>query len=145
MTIIIVDGPSGSGKTALVDTLVECIPYAKGRSFEGDESTGEFKEALDADNATDTLFSLVTIWCRSWVSGWVKHGLSTLEADSLDYILSGAQGFGVILLGDEDVVDEDERELFADFADDELRSIWRIVEEDESEDLVAQIVKRVKT
>ena len=144
MTIIRVDGPVGSGKTALVDTLMEALPYAKLRYIEGDLSVEEFTIAIEADKATDALFPLITIWHRSWVSSWVSNKLTTRTADHLDVLLRETRGFGVILLGDEDIVDEDERELFEDYILGGIDDTWILVEEKDSETLVSKIRQRIQ-
>ncbi len=141
MTIILVDGPIGSGKTALVDTLIDTIPYAKVRHFSGEESISDFTTALNEDIASDTLFPLITIWFISWVTGWARHGLTTEDADQLDTLFTEAEGIGIILLGDEDIVDEDERDAFEEYAEDP--ATWFIVEEGDSEDLIAQVRTRL--
>ncbi len=142
MTTILVDGPAGAGKVALVDTLMECIPYAKLRQFNGDERAQEFMAALKEDTREFSAPS-IAIWHRSWVSAWVADKLKGEDADSLDNLLRETQGLGIILLGDEDVVDEDQRVLFEEYIDGESNENWFIVEEDESEELVARIRKRI--
>jgi hypothetical protein len=142
MTTIIVDGPAGSGKTALIDTLIEAIAYAKLRQFNGNETSQEFTLAL-TDDQEPTLFPLVCIWECSWVSAWVNSDMTTEEVDALDALLKSFDGLGIILLGDEDIVDEDQQELFADYTEDEPEGTWFVVEENESEDLIARVRERL--
>jgi hypothetical protein len=145
MTILIVDGPHDSGVDALVEYFLERIPYAKSRQFSGKEPAREYQQAIDADKAANSLFPLITVWQRSWVSGWVFGGLSTRDADRFDEQLKDLKGFGLILTGDDEEVDEDQQELFADYALGEMNDLWTIIEEPtEGTKIYNQIKDRIK-
>ena len=145
MTTIIVDGPSNAGKTAFVEALLEAIPYSKLRQHSGDEDPECFEQALEDDNKATTLFPLITIWLRSWVSGWALHSLSTASADQLDDLLFSKDGVGIILLGDEEEVEEDEQVVFEDYPDNGTGNIWIIVEHGHERKVLDAIIKRVSS
>jgi hypothetical protein len=88
------------------------------------------------------LFPMVTIWHRSWVSGWCLYGMTTEASDRLDEALAEAGGFGIIVLGGEHSdVDEDEREIFEEYVED--WDNWMEVEEPDIDEILLALKDRI--
>ena len=105
MPVILVEGPEKAGKSTLVRALLEKIPNAKARKFTGPMQGDEYLIAM-LEDARPSLFPMVTIWDRGWVSEFVytwmlerQSNLTAENAEYLDTLLRETGGIGVVLLG----------------------------------------------
>ena len=137
MPVILVEGPEKAGKSTLVRALLKIMP-AKVRKFTGPMQGDEYLEAM-LEDTRPSLFPIITIWDRGWVSefvyAWMLQRPSELTAERaefLDTLLVGTGGVGIVLLGpdigtliknrdetDLDVSPRGERAYFQAYADDE--------------------------
>lgn len=105
MPVILIEGPEKAGKSTLVRALLERIPDAKLRKFTGPMQGDEYLDAM-LEDTRPSLFPMVTIWDRGWVSEFVytwmlerQSKLTAENAEYLDILLREAGGIGIILLG----------------------------------------------
>ena len=156
MPVILVEGPEKAGKSTLVRALLKRIPNAKVRKFTGPIQGDEYSEAL-LEDTLPSLFPLITIWDRGWVSEWVYSGLlrrpSKLTGDRAQFFdewLIGAGGVGVVLLGpdiktltknrdetDLEVDPEAERLYFSEYAS--ALPGWLVYDNEHSESYVGHM------